>query len=456
MTRSSKKRSPLFQFLARHLFHHFVLPTKKMIVLAFAGALAVAIGYALGAGTYLLWITNGALFLLSLLDWITMPKRREIQVTRSLPEEVDIGQPVEIGIEVHNASGQTILIRILDDLPLVFAPMEPLVSRVQGKRAALQYQTVGQERGKYVFAFLYVRFSGWLGLWEKQIKISQEQAIKVLPDLSAVRGYLASMQESLVLDGQRIYKRQNSGTEFHAIREYVTDDDPRKVNWSATARAGKLMTNLYRPERGKIVTILLDCGRMMGVELDSRVKLDRSLEAALTLAAVALRQGDQVAVLAYSSEIKAYIPPNRGIAHLHTIIETVYDLRSDFVESNHAIALSYLHRYLKKRSMLVLFSDMESYLLEDQLQAYLLRLRKTHALLLLSLQDPLLFAWSRIPLQTKKDAYIKSMARKFLHERNHYKQKMIAQGIQVLDVPADQLALSVVNSYLELKSREVL
>jgi len=456
VTRSSKKRSPLFLFLAKHLLRHFILPTKKMIALALGGGIVVGIGYVLGVGSYLLWITNGVLLLLSLLDWLTIPKRREIQVNRTLPDEVDIGQPVEIRIDVQNASGQTVLVRIMDDLPLVFAPIEPLVSRVEGKQEKLTYQTVGQERGKYLFSSLYVRFSGWLGLWEKQMIIPQEQSIKVLPDLSAVRGYLASMQESLVLDGQRIYKRQTSGTEFHAIREYVMDDDPRKVNWSATARTGKLMTNLYRPERGKIVTILLDCGRMMGVELDSRVKLDRSLEAALTLAAVALRQGDQVAVLAYSSEIKAYIPPNRGIAHLHTIIETVYDLRSDFVESNHAIALSYLHRHLKKRSMLVLFSDMESYLLEDQLQAYLLRLRRSHALLLLSLQDPLLFAWSRIPLQTKKDAYIKSMARKFLHERSHYKQKMIAQGIQVLDVPADQLALSVVNSYLELKSREVL
>jgi len=456
VTRSSKKRSPLFRFLAKHLLRHFILPTKKMIALAFGGGIVVGIGYALEVGSYLLWITNGVLLLLSLLDWLTMPKRKEIQVCRTLPDEADIGQPVEITIDVQNASGQTVLLRIMDDLPLVFAPIEPLVSRVEGKQATIMYQTVGQERGKYLFSSLYVRFSGWLGLWEKQMIIPQEQAIKVLPDLSAVRGYLASMQESLVLDGQRIYKRQTSGTEFHAIREYVMDDDPRKVNWSATARTGKLMTNLYRPERGKIVTIMLDCGRMMGVELDSRVKLDRSLEAALTLAAVALRQGDQVAVLAYSSEIKAYIPPNRGIAHLHTIIETVYDLRSDFVESNHAIALSYLQRHLKKRSMLVLFSDMESYLLEDQLQAYLLRLRRSHALLLLSLQDPLLFAWSRIPLQTKKDAYIKSMARKFLHERNYYKQKMIAQGIQVLDVPADQLALSVVNSYLELKSREVL
>lgn len=456
MTRSSRRRWPLFQFLAKHVVENFVLPTKRLLFLSFGGALLVGIGYLLGIGAYLSWGVNSLLLLFSLLDWITMPKRGEIHLTRSMPEEADIGQAFQVDIELLNTSGQTVQVRIMDDLPLVFAPVEPLVSRIAGKKATLSYQTIGRERGKYRFSSLYLRFSGWFGLWEKQVKIPMAQTVKILPDLSAVRGYLASMQESLVLDGQRIHKRQATGSEFHAIREYVPDDDPRKVNWSATARTGKLMTNLYRPERGKVVTILIDCGRMMGITLDARVKLDLSLAAALTLAAVALRQGDQVAVLAYSSEIKVYIPPGRGIAHLYTIIEAVYDLRSDFVESNHAIALSYLNRSLKKRSLLVLFSDMESYLLEDQLQAYLMRLRKSHVLLLLSLQDPLLFAWSRITLATSKQAYIKSIARQFLLQRNSYKQKMIGQGIQVLDVPADQLALSAVNSYLELKSREVL
>lgn len=130
------------------------------------------------------------------------------------------------------------------------------------------------------------------------------------------------------------------------------------------------MTNQYRPEQGKVLTILLDCGRMMGVELEGKTKLDLTIESALTLAAVALKQGDQVALLAFSHEIKTYVPPGRGLAHLHTLVEAVYDLQSDFVESNPLQALEYLHRQQKRRSLIVLFSDMENYLLEDQLGAY--------------------------------------------------------------------------------------
>lgn len=456
MKKSSKKHWRLFPFLAKHLITNFVLPTKRLLFLAAVGILVVGIGFALGIGFLLLWAVNGLLIAFSILDVVTMPRRSQFAFTRQLPEQSDIRQPFAVSIMVDNKSNQPVELWLQDDLPYEFAPMELLHARIGAGEQELSYQTLGKERGLYTFSSLYVRFSGWIGLWAKQTKVEHAQTIKILPDLSAVRGYLASSQESLVLDGQRVFKRQTAGSEFHAIREYVLDDDPRKINWSATARASKLMTNLHRPERGKLVTLLIDCGRMMGVELEQETKLDLSLEAALTLAAVALRQGDQVAVLAYSSHIKRYVPPGRGLTHLHAIIEAVYDLRSDFVESNHAFALSYFMRQLKKRSLVAMFSDMESYLLEDQLQAYLLRLRKNHQLLLLSLQDPLLFAWSRTPITTSKLAYRRSTAYQLLMRREDYKNKMIGKGIQVLDVGADQLALAVVNRYLELKAKDLL
>lgn len=216
------------------------------------------------------------------------------------------------------------------------------------------------------------------------------------------------------------------------------------------------MTNQYRPEQGKVLTILLDCGRMMGVELEGKTKLDLTIESELTLAAVALKQGDQVALLAFSHEIKTYVPPGRGLAHLHTLVEAVYDLQSDFVESNPLQALEYLHRQQKRRSLIVLFSDMENYLLEDQLGAYLWRLRRSHLLLLLSLADPLLHEWSRTETKDSRLAYIKALAQRFWLDRKAFQQKMIGAGIQVLDIPADQLTLTVVNSYLDIKSREAL
>ncbi|UJF32578.1 hypothetical protein [Paenibacillus hexagrammi] len=111
---------------------------------------------------------------------------------------------------------------------------------------------------------------------------------------------------------------------------------------------------------------------------------------------------------------------------------------------------------MKKRSLVVLFSDMESYLYNKELLPYTHRLRRAHYVLMLSLSDPLLHEWARVQVETSREAYIQSVAHKFALDRHQYTAQMAGQGIPVMDVPADQLTLSAVNAYLELKSKDAL
>ena len=456
MTTSSTKRWRPFQYLADFLQDRFVLPTSRLLILIVIGLPLVMGGFVLGWGYRAFWIYNGLLLIASVVDWITMPRKKDFSIRRILPQQSDIGHVFEVEIEIEQQTGRKVPYELTDDLPLSFDESGRLRGVWAHGRSKVVYMTRARERGKYTFSWLYARWQGRLGLWSRQSRFACEQTIKIYPDLTAVRGYLASLQESLIVDGKKILRRARSGSEFHAIRDYVPDDDPRTINWSASARTRRLMTNQYRPEQGKVVTIVLDCGRLMGVELDNRTRLDISLEAAMTLAAVALKQGDQVALMAYSHEIKLYIPPGRGLAHLRTLVEATYDLKSDFVESDPAKALTYLHRQQKRRSMIALFSDMENYLIEDQLSGYLWRMRRSHLLLLLSLADPLLAGWSQTEVRNSRLAYQKALAQRFRLDRKAFQQKMTGAGIQVLDVPSDQLTLSVVNTYLEIKSREAL
>jgi uncharacterized protein (DUF58 family) len=336
------------------------------------------------------------------------------------------------------------------------APPTTTTGMFQGTSGTFSYPTRAEERGRFTFSNVFLRYYGGLGLWKKQVLIKLPQEIRVYPDLSAVRGVLGSLQNALILDGNRIYRKQRSGSDFHYVREYTEGDEPRHMNWKASARTAKLMTNEYRPEKGKVVTLLLDCGRMMGIELDGQVKLDRCLEAALALASVALKQGDQVSLLAFSNQVKVYVPPGKGITHLHALTEAVFDLKHDFVEPSYSAALIYLQRMLKKRSFIVLFSDMESYLYDSGLLPYMQRIRRGNPTLLLSLGDPLLHDWARIQAENSHQAYVQSIAHKFTMDRKRYIHSMTGQGIPVLEVPADQLTLSAVNAYLELKSRDAL
>lgn len=477
MTKLSKTRWPLFRFLGKLLLQDFVVPTPRLIILISLGSIAIVFGYFFGLGMYVFWAYNGLLLLFGLIDIVLLPRRKEFTVERLIPERVDVRQDFEVQLRLMTRQPHHIHIELVDDVPISFKtrlhaisqniaapaassklPTAPVTTTgiFRGTSGDYSYSAHPEERGKFIFRHMVLRYYGGLGLWKKQLQAELQQEISVYPDLSAVRGVLGSMQNALIVDGSRIYRKMRSGSDFHYVRDYTEGDEPRHMNWKATARTAKLMTNEYRPEKGKVVTLLLDCGRMMGIELDGQMKLDRCLEAALALASVALKQGDLVSLLAFSNKIKVYVPPGKGIAHLHVLTEAVFDLKHDFVEPSYSSALIYLQRILKKRSFIVMFSDMESYLYDSGLQPYMNKIRRGNPTLLLSLGDPVLHDWVRVQADNSQQAFIQSIAHKFTLDRKRYIHSMSAQGIPVLEVPADQLTLSAVNAYLELKSRDAL
>lgn len=204
------------------------------------------------------------------------------------------------------------------------------------------------ERGKYEVGKLYVRIRSFLGLWQRQITFDMTEEVKVIPDLTETKRYLEDTQKYLLYEGTVIRKQQSGMGEFAQIRHYVVGDDPRLINWRQTAKLQEVMTNDYEPEHGKYVTILIDCGRMMGAELPKGNRLEKVLEAAMTVAAAALEKGDYVSVVAFSKEVKVFVPPGKGMNHLQTILHAVYDLQVDPVESNYAQVLSYVETHQKK------------------------------------------------------------------------------------------------------------
>lgn len=455
MNRPSGKRWRPFRFLAEAWVWGACLPTRRGIAFALAGIVVIpAASLALGGGWLAFWMYNMVLALFAIADLAMLPSPRLIRVVRTVPDRVEQRQPFQVTVMVQQGGGMPVKLALADDLPLEFREPGPMQAELGSTAHTFTYETEGAVRGDFLLRYVYVRYSGWLGLWSRQARLPQAHTLRVFPDLSGARGIMASMKHTLILDGQRIVRKERSGPEFDYIRDYAPDDDPRSINWTATARAGKAMANVRRPERGKIVTLLVDCGRLMSVELDGRVKLDRTLEAALSLAAVALKQGDQVAVLAFSGTIWTYIPPGGHMEHLQRIVTAVYALKCDGAESNYSLALDYVLRVQRKRSMLVLFSDLDNYLFEDELAPYLLKLRRSHSILLLSLEDPVVAAWTRAEALTLSQAHIRSAAQSARLDRKRFAVRLGSMGITALDVPAEQLAVTAVNQYLKLRARD--
>ncbi|UOQ45032.1 DUF58 domain-containing protein [Halobacillus salinarum] len=449
MTRSFKT------LWARFLFRDKgILPTPRLLL----GLLAVSIVLiAAGAiGLSWLWIVavDGAYILASLVDLLSSPKKKQLWMERMIDEELERGLSVEGKIKVGNRSDKGAVFKLVDDFPESFERPFPLKGIIDPhSEQVTSFTFKAHHRGDYSLEGIYIRYRSKFGLWEKQMKAGLQDHIRVLPDMTESRQYLLDAQQFLLYEGVKQKKRKLGSGEFSKIRSYVVGDDLRKINWRQTAKLQELMTNEYEPEHGKYVTILIDCGRMMGVELDKGNRLERSLEAALAVATAALKNGDYVSLLAFSKEVKAFVPPAKGMAHFQTIIKEMYNLQVDDYESNYGAVFHYLQTMQKKRSFLLLFTDVNSFIYEDSPLFYLQRISKKHVFLMIGVLDEVTSSLTKEEPDTVEKAMVKSMAERHILLKKREMAKWERQGLQWVEAPEEQLAASSVSLYVQMLNR---
>jgi uncharacterized protein (DUF58 family) len=320
----------------------------------------------------------------------------------------------------------------------------------------ISYKTKAEVRGDYELKDVYFRYCTVLGLWEKQIVFPISNRVKVIPNMSQVKGYLLEAQAFLLHEGLKLRKNRVGSGEFTHIRSYVVGDDPRKINWRQSAKQNDVMTNVYEPEHGKYIAILIDCGRAMGIELTESNRLERALEAALTVAAIALQRGDHVSVIAFSTKVKRYVPPGKGMAHLRFIVKQLYDLQADSFEANYVHAFQYLENIQKKRSLALLFSDLDPIFFEETPLVYMQRIRRRHLFLLLGIADPMIAKWVKVSPEDTKLAMTKSAAQRQLLQKEEMKRNWERKGLQLIEAPEEKLATVALSRYIEIMNRDVL
>lgn len=404
-----------------------------------------------------LFIVNGFVLLFSLLDLMLSPNKKDIKVTRNIPTDMERGLDYPFQITVQNPTSFDMYCEIIDAIPQSFHRPFPLRGIVpKGNNKKFTYKTTAPVRGEYTVEKIYVRYSSLFGLWKKEITFQQKMKIKVIPDLTESKQYLENAQKFLLHDGVQI-KRLNSGAgEFAKIRSYVVGDDPRKINWRQTAKLQEVMTNEFEPEHGKYVTILIDCGRMMGAELKKGNRLEKSLEAAITVATAALHKGDYVSVVAFSKKVKVYIPPGKGMAHLQTILQAIYKIEVDAVESNYAEVFTYLQLVQKKRSLILLFSDIKTFLYEESALIYLKRVRSRHLFLMIGVEDQTLQLRAKQEPADLEKAMIKQVAQQQLLFKKKEKQRWEKNDLLMMEAKEERLAASAVSHYIETLNKGLL
>ena len=406
---------------------------------------------ALGTGGLLL-LGGGAL-----LDWLAAPRRWTVE--RRLAPALALAAPNPVELRVRGAGRRAVRVTCRDESDVELG-VDPLVLEFTvpaGGEAVAGYRCVPLRRGRMRFGRVVIRAPGPLGLWRRQHAVDLPAEVSVLPALHAVGRWEGRARrvgsEPL---GNRGWRRYGDGTEFAGIRDYATGDDPRRVNWRATARLGRPMTSQFEPERSRPIWLVMDLGRLMAGGDGALAKLDVALSSALLLAWVALSRGDRVGALAVAASAQPLAPPRAGRSHYRRLQEQLSALRPQLVDPDWRLAVLELRRHQGPRSLVVTFTDLSDPDMASRLAAALGRLRPRHLPLVVTQRDPVLDRERAAAPRGAREVYRRAAALRLLQERQTALDRLVALQVPTVDSGPDGLGPAVVDRYLDLKARGAL
>jgi uncharacterized protein (DUF58 family) len=433
-----------------------ILPAPRLLFLVFLGLMSTAIGAWWGWSWLFFSLANGTVLGLVAIDAWFLRKYPRISAERRLETLFELGKDHSVTIRIISSRPLFLRMWIRDDYPHGFrVDRRTMRLRWNGEtEKAVSYSARPHRRGNHSFRDIHLRLESPLGLLLLQLAISVGDTVKVYPLLEPVRRVRKGFyRKQPFTTGHPAPKAFGVGREFSHLREYQPDDDPRQINWMVTARQGKLVSNVHQPETGQEVAILLDCGRMMGVENSGRSQLDHSLEAALGFAAIALQRGDRVSFLAFSDQILAWVPPAKGMDHLKRIIEASYDLSPEYAEADFLKAWDAIARHHRSNTLITLFTDASSVAYSETLPTMMVQAGRKHLVLTVTLQDPRLFGLLKQIPGREEDVFRHLVTEQLLEERLKAFRRFRHRQTAFLDVEPDRLADRVIDSYLTIRLR---
>ncbi|MBI3965954.1 MAG: DUF58 domain-containing protein [Chloroflexi bacterium] len=438
------------------------MPTARLLVLALLAAVPLAAGTTSPPLVLIALLYVAGLIAVVVMDFRAAPDRHHFHVERRHEPRLSLGEPNPVELHVRLAprrglrAARSLRLWARDECPTPIPVDQRILSgtiRYGGEWVGRYYLTP-LRRGDYEFGPVHLRVESPLGLTVRQLTFPIDAPVHVYPNLRAVRRYdLLARRGRLHEAGLRQSKLFGRGTEFERLRDYLPDDDYRRVNWKATARRWQPVTVEYETERSQNLVVVLDTGRLMATPVGPLLKLDYAVNAALMLTRVAAQLGDRIGMLTFADEVVGYLPPARGRRQFHLMLESLYNVRPQPVEPDPARALSYLAARQTKRSLVIVFTDLVEATDAEALVTHLGVLSRRHLAFCVTIADPDLPHLAATDPSSSRSAYEKVVAQRLVDERRAVLDRLEKRGVLTIDVAADRLTAGVVNHYLEVKAR---
>jgi uncharacterized protein (DUF58 family) len=418
-----------------------------------AALVAAALLAAPGAGWSAFWLANAALLAIAVVDLLLAASVRRLVLSRSGATSARLGDSADVVLSVRNGGARTARLAVRDAWP-PSADATPRVHRVRipaGERRRLVTTLLPTRRGDRRPDRLTVRSFGPLGLAARQGRHAVPWQVRVLPPFTSRKFLPERLNRLRRLDGAVLVRGRGEGTEFDSLREYVDGDDVRSIDWRATARRDSVVVRTWRPERDRRVVLVLDTGRTSAGRVGDSPRLDHAMDAALLLAALASRAGDQVELIAYDRVQRARVPAGSQGEVLSRLVNAMAPLDPVLLEADHRGIVAAILGRVRRRALVVLFTELNTAVVEEGLLPSLGVLTARHTVLVAAVADPRVASMLH-GRSTVHDVYGAAAAERATAERRRLVALLRRRGVEVVDAPPESFAPAVADTYLALKA----
>lgn len=393
------------------------------------------------------------------IDLSRLPQPRQLVLERSWGRPPSLSNDVDLTLRLENLGASPVEVGLVDDIPKALAAFPPqleIKAPARGEGSAL-YVAHPIERGEIHLGGVYLRCRSGAQFAESWSWANLSQTVRIYPDLEATKRQTIFLSRARQIElEKRLLRQRGVGREFESLREYQQGDEFRNICWTATARRGKHVTRLFQVERSQAVWLVVDAGRLLRERVGELSKLDLSVNAALSLAQVALYSGDRVGLMVYGRDIQQRVGLGRGLPHLRAILEGLAAAREEAAEADHLRATSALMHLQRQRALIIWITDLADTSMTPEVIESASQVLSKHLLLFTVIAQPdLLELAGRCP-KDGREMFEVAAAQELVQRREALLSRVRTRGALALEIAPSQLTAALVNQYLEVKERNLI
>ena len=431
--------------------------SKNLYILMSVACVLFLLAFRFPVASLIAGLIDAALLLGIIVDYYLTVPGKLLSVHRIVAERLSIGRDNEVQIEIFSQAREPLNLLLRDSFPQeIDADVQEFdFELAPNSKATLQYFLKPVRRGAFEFNEITIRYKSKLRLFWRQVQFPALKSVRVYSDLKGLQELSVKLAHSSELGDLKVRKR-GQGTDFATLREYVSGDDVRSMDWKATARRDRPVLRVYEVDKEQSMLVLVDAGRMMVSDLEGLSRFDHALNAALSLVLTGLMRNDSVGLGIFADKPLLYMPPRRGKSYLPRILEACCDVRASMVEPDYLGALSYFASAHKSRALMVVITDLTDPTGSQTLLSGLASISPRHLQFCVTLRDRKVDHIADEPSAELDGIMRRAVASDLIAQRELAFSHLARRGCLILDCPPQELSTKLVDKYLEIKARALL